>query len=120
MIRRPPRSTRTDTLFPYTTLFRSGQNTLRQCEGEAGCIDAVPGGAGRSKELAPDGLIPGGAHSVHRFLHDGEFVAELRGHVAVTHQFLQRRIGLDGRRPDERRVRIAVVDTCSLWRFPSH
>src|SRR3546814_6583266 len=32
MIRRPPRSTRTDTLFPYTTLFRSlGQ--LRQAVG---------------------------------------------------------------------------------------
>src|SRR3546814_2896157 len=31
MIRRPPRSTRTDTLFPYTTLFRSLQGTkLRQ------------------------------------------------------------------------------------------
>src|SRR3546814_5766943 len=27
MIRRPPRSTRTDTLFPYTTLFRSVKNT---------------------------------------------------------------------------------------------
>src|SRR6056297_3903866 len=26
MIRRPPRSTRTDTLFPYTTLFRSGHH----------------------------------------------------------------------------------------------
>src|SRR3546814_10008598 len=26
MIRRPPRSTRTDTLFPYTTLFRSPQH----------------------------------------------------------------------------------------------
>src|SRR3546814_2390300 len=26
MIRRPPRSTRTDTLFPYTTLFRSNNN----------------------------------------------------------------------------------------------
>src|SRR3546814_17550526 len=26
MIRRPPRSTRTDTLFPYTTLFRSKRN----------------------------------------------------------------------------------------------
>src|SRR3546814_21118802 len=26
MIRRPPRSTRTDTLFPYTTLFRSTQS----------------------------------------------------------------------------------------------
>src|SRR3546814_16321345 len=30
MIRRPPRSTRTDTLFPYTTLFRSGTLTLAQ------------------------------------------------------------------------------------------
>src|SRR3546814_2060354 len=29
MIRRPPRSTRTDTLFPYTTLFRSG--SLGRC-----------------------------------------------------------------------------------------
>src|SRR3546814_1691156 len=28
MIRRPPRSTRTDTLFPYTTLFRSERNGL--------------------------------------------------------------------------------------------
>src|SRR3546814_9685022 len=28
MIRRPPRSTRTDTLFPYTTLFRSGFDRL--------------------------------------------------------------------------------------------
>src|SRR3546814_12581134 len=29
MIRRPPRSTRTDTLFPYTTLFRSPQGRTR-------------------------------------------------------------------------------------------
>src|SRR3546814_6910248 len=29
MIRRPPRSTRTDTLFPYTTLFRSGTSQRR-------------------------------------------------------------------------------------------
>src|SRR3546814_15051612 len=28
MIRRPPRSTRTDTLFPYTTLFRSQVHAL--------------------------------------------------------------------------------------------
>src|SRR3546814_9678534 len=28
MIRRPPRSTRTDTLFPYTTLFRSDRDIL--------------------------------------------------------------------------------------------
>src|SRR3546814_3938399 len=30
MIRRPPRSTRTDTLFPYTTLFRSHPHVGRQ------------------------------------------------------------------------------------------
>src|SRR3546814_14306951 len=30
MIRRPPRSTRTDTLFPYTTLFRSDRRRHRQ------------------------------------------------------------------------------------------
>src|SRR3546814_2901708 len=30
MIRRPPRSTRTDTLFPYTTLFRSLGNRVRR------------------------------------------------------------------------------------------
>src|SRR6056297_1622757 len=29
MRRRPPRSTRTDTLFPYTTLFRSGRPAVR-------------------------------------------------------------------------------------------
>src|SRR3546814_4332539 len=28
MIRRPPRSTRTDTLFPYTTLFRSARKVV--------------------------------------------------------------------------------------------
>src|SRR3546814_11580157 len=28
MLRRPPRSTRTDTLFPYTTLFRSRKNDI--------------------------------------------------------------------------------------------
>src|SRR3546814_2840378 len=31
MIRRPPRSTRTDTLFPYTTLFRSRAARRRRC-----------------------------------------------------------------------------------------
>src|SRR3546814_9769144 len=30
MTRRPPRSTRTDTLFPYTTLFRSVRNVSRE------------------------------------------------------------------------------------------
>src|SRR3546814_1218135 len=37
MIRRPPRSTLTDTLFPYTTLFRSGD--CPQCLQERVCAD---------------------------------------------------------------------------------
>src|SRR3546814_3234209 len=35
MIRRPPRSTRTDPLFPYTTLFRSLAAAIRQTLGDA-------------------------------------------------------------------------------------
>src|SRR3546814_8640567 len=35
MIRRPPRSTRTDTLFPYTTLFRSVRTGVRVVAAEA-------------------------------------------------------------------------------------
>src|SRR3546814_16529484 len=34
MIRRPPRSTRTDTPFPYTTLFRSQPELRRQAEAD--------------------------------------------------------------------------------------
>src|SRR3546814_4880359 len=34
MIRRPPRSTRTDTLFPYKTLFRSERQIERNDQGE--------------------------------------------------------------------------------------
>src|SRR3546814_9964560 len=43
MLRRPPRSTRTDTLFPYTTLFRSvgTQPCARRVEDLAG--DGLPG-----------------------------------------------------------------------------
>src|SRR3546814_18631145 len=37
MIRRPPRSTRTDTLFPYTTLFRSDQ-ALRELKPRPGTV----------------------------------------------------------------------------------
>src|SRR3546814_1800612 len=45
MIRRPPRSTRTDTLFPYTTLFRSARAwevpALEAESREAGAKDAL-------------------------------------------------------------------------------
>src|SRR3546814_4481163 len=43
MIRRPPRSTRTDTLFPYTTLFRSPSRSGSSscCTGASSCRRAV-------------------------------------------------------------------------------
>src|SRR3546814_2113460 len=37
MIRRPPRSTRTDTLFPYTTLFRSPRRKANCAKPGASC-----------------------------------------------------------------------------------
>src|SRR3546814_6671660 len=37
MIRRPPRSTRTDTLFPYTTLFRSNFSSRFNGHAKRGC-----------------------------------------------------------------------------------
>src|SRR3546814_4635454 len=40
MIRRPPRSNRTDTLFPYTTLFRSESGRLARSPGHVGFPDA--------------------------------------------------------------------------------
>src|SRR3546814_2020703 len=46
MIRRPPRSTRTDTLFPYTTLFRSRP------------VRAPRGGAGDAARWPPPGGAP--------------------------------------------------------------
>src|SRR3546814_5057131 len=42
MIRRPPRSTRTDTLFPYTTLFRSLPAPTRCCPGSSGACRPCP------------------------------------------------------------------------------
>src|SRR3546814_478815 len=42
MIRRPPRSTRTDTLFPYTTLFRSGLGIIASAEEVEALAATVP------------------------------------------------------------------------------
>src|SRR3546814_10764556 len=68
MIRRPPRSTLTDTLFPYTTLFRSAELRLHLRQhveplGEAGTAVALEGGA--------VGLVEAGLE------HEGQ--VELRG-----------------------------------------
>src|SRR3546814_17721037 len=68
MIRRPPRSTRTDTLFPYTTLFRSHASRF-----------ALPGLARRRNETAQRFKLPS-----HGF---GDILPGLgaRHRVAVLH-----------------------------------
>src|SRR3546814_2406559 len=49
MIRRPPRSTRTDTLFPYTTLFRSIMAAFDRC---------LPRSIALSRAMLSTGLAP--------------------------------------------------------------
>src|SRR3546814_9279804 len=54
MIRRPPRSTRTDTLFPFTTLFRSGNIGGRVRLLTAAVIPLVDRAAGEGADGAAD------------------------------------------------------------------
>src|SRR3546814_4919031 len=53
MRRRPPRSTRTDTLFPYTTLFRSAQG--RQAGRNPAGAGRAPGRGGYAGRAGIDG-----------------------------------------------------------------
>src|SRR3546814_3379079 len=78
MIRRPPRSTRTDTLFPYTTLFRS-----------VGDQDPVPDL--RQRDIAEAHRAPGRrrvgepAEAVHHRRRLGGPGADQRGHRSEEH-----------------------------------
>src|SRR3546814_14169902 len=51
MIRRPPRSTRTDTLFPDTTLFRSPLLILQRAHRGRGLEMTVKGGDAHPRDL---------------------------------------------------------------------
>src|SRR3546814_11633669 len=72
MIRRPPRSTRTDTLFPYTTLFRSGaRKATDRCEAQEECRRAYDRRlhvVGRWAAQVPASGRPGGDPS-RRYFH---------------------------------------------------
>src|SRR3546814_5856311 len=63
MKRRPPRSTRTDTLFPYTTLFRSGELAQHVLQDPAvavvvGLLRGVDAHRGGERDLAGPHLEP--------------------------------------------------------------
>src|SRR3546814_2873230 len=61
MIRRPPRSTRTDTLFPYTTLFRSPPQDVRgEHKSPKDALSAKKALAKKTKKELPfPGIEPG-------------------------------------------------------------
>src|SRR3546814_12217010 len=66
MMRRPPRSTRTDTLFPYTTLFRSDSDrVLRGCRRLA-YADRLPGPPAPGELLPADSCADPGVDLRHR------------------------------------------------------
>src|SRR3546814_9920810 len=79
MLRRPPRSTRTDTLFPYTTLFRSSQQQVVEnidvaldravlvelCNAQPNCIAAI--NLDIAGDSVADGAFPFGKRTVQQF-----------------------------------------------------
>src|SRR3546814_7196414 len=96
MIRRPPRSTRTDTLFPYTTLFRSvrdrqarlriGGLARRQPGGIAG-EKAAPGKADALCATAADGYrcdLCADAGHLWRAMHRGAGKRPADGRIAAA------------------------------------
>src|SRR3546814_13658560 len=93
MVRRPPRSTRTDTLFPYTTLFRSGKrgwpvrasvsSFIRQGKGEARVGEAASplrAGSVGGLETDPQARTERPADVALLFL-GGSFAGDLEGRI---------------------------------------
>src|SRR3546814_19304912 len=99
MIRRPPRSTRTDTLFPYTTLFRSrAAVALDGARHDAGKpqVQEVGGADDRPCRVGPD--------------LDGALATDARPHQTLVPR--RRRIAPVAARSEESRVGKACVSTC--------
>src|SRR3546814_13696745 len=71
MIRAPPRSTRTDTLFPYTTLFRS-------CPGQVAEADATERQPWRRNDRRVDRAVDDDTAVEHAFDLGGDAVSVAR------------------------------------------
>src|SRR3546814_13818270 len=110
MIRRPPKSTRTDTLFPYTTLFRSAR-ARRQATGLGAVHAAVL--ADQPFEVTGVGFMLGEEHQgpgvcaeVLRVVVSAEVVTD------IVAQLVPFRAGDLAGRSEERRVGKECVSTC--------
>src|SRR3546814_13569946 len=75
MIRRPPRSTRTDTLFPYTTLFRSILRTMLAAH-VMQALTTCPAGIAADMALSQVRRVGGEA---------GAIVIDARGRFGIAH-----------------------------------
>src|SRR3546814_16430063 len=80
IIRRPPRSTRTDTLFPYTTLFRSPAATRRRRRRRAGATSGA--GARRGDQQAVAGHFSGLGQAHQR---SEEHTSELQSLMRISY-----------------------------------
>src|SRR3546814_6031537 len=92
MIRRPPRSTRTDTLFPYTTLFRSDHHRQRVFFPRLSSVARSAPGREARRRCAPDSAgqpghalgAVGGQHAARRSEeHTSELQSLMRSSYAV-------------------------------------
>src|SRR3546814_11247773 len=129
MIRRPPRSTRTDTLFPYTTLFRSAR-VLRRKEqpepvhGDAGVLQAPHRRQGGRRNAGERELTPGGGEPDHRipaapeterlWARASPYAGGLRYNASTPANKRGNRVNITtpGKRSEERRVGKECVSTC--------
>src|SRR3546814_15073353 len=89
MIRRPPRSTRTDTLFPYTTLFRSGAlQHVRPClhlGWRSRCRHILPVLQCESGHATARGLVRRNAALHGRDLRSEEHTSELQSLMRISY-----------------------------------
>src|SRR3546814_3712777 len=93
MIRRPPRSTRTDTLFPYTTLFRSPPRQPRRrhrlCPARP--PHRVPGGGrrvirlGAIRRLGPSAVLAAAVLAVLALARSEEHTSELQSLMRISY-----------------------------------
>src|SRR3546814_19335407 len=108
MIRRPPRSTRTDTLFPYTTLFRSVGS--RAVGASTKAVYTVPSNSTLMGSIAMTALI--GRVPIDGTVNDPYPFQVLIGLDNLTAN------GID--RSEERRVGNECVSTCRSRWSPDH
>src|SRR3546814_6301439 len=88
MIRRPPRSTRTDTLFPYTTLFRSNYRAGMGGSGTGGGADVtLAGGAltAPSLQILAEGVGGAGGNNGSDGARSEEHTSELQSLMRISY-----------------------------------